>query len=372
MLKKLLLLGVLLCSAAFQVIEPLPDSADPNANISWPPPIYVLRGEVEIRGSANLAGMTSYFLEFRPLNEDYTAMDADQPWSPATLPTQAAVLDAVLGTWNTETTPDGPYELRLTINMSSGPAQHIRVSPLRVENELPPFLATPTALALPTAAALPTQAQSLPTLIPTPTAFDLNPRATVRISANVREGDSTGYRVVGGLDEGQEVDLVGRSSNGWYVVRLPSGGQGFVAPSTLIVSGNTRSLPIINPPASPTPTASPTPMLPDVTIISVSFDRDITEGENFQVLVTVRNNNSVPMPTFSVACNFTPMGALFSSFVEGGLGGNTQTTVALVVNLSEGGGENVTANCAADLNNLVAETNENNNFFNLTQELDEP
>ena len=36
------------------------------------------------------------------------------------------------------------------------------------------------------------------------------------------------------------------------------------------------------------------------------------------------------------------------------------------VTLNTGGGGNITANCAVDVNSLVAETSDNNNFFNLT------
>ncbi len=376
MLKKLILLCVLLFSAAFQVVEPLPNSADPNANISWPPPVYVLRGEVEVRGTANVPGMNSYFLEFRRLNDDFTPMDDTVPWNPLTLPAQSAVVDAILGTWNTTmaTVPDGLYELRLTINMNNAPAVHARVSPLRVENTLPPFLATPTAIALPTAASLPTQAQQFPTLLPTPTAFDLAPHAVARINANVRAGDSTAYEVIGGLEEGDEVNLIGRSStgSGWWVIRMPNGQQGWVAGSVVIISGDTSSLPRMNPPWTPTPIASPTPPLPDATITNVNFDREIVEGESFQTLVTVRNNSPVPLPKVSVACNFTPMDAFFSGFIDGGLSGNSQITIALVVKLNEGGGDNVTANCAVDVNNEVAELDENNNFFNLTAHLSNP
>src|SRR5690606_30714518 len=58
---------------------------DPNAHITWPPPVYVLRGSFELRGTANLPNQTSYFIEYRPLNDDLTS-DEDAPWLPAMLP----------------------------------------------------------------------------------------------------------------------------------------------------------------------------------------------------------------------------------------------------------------------------------------------
>jgi hypothetical protein len=137
---------------------------------------------------------------------------------------------------------------------------------------------TPTAIALPTLIPTPTGFQSLPTLIPTPTAFSTTPEATARINGNVRAGDNTGYAVVGSLVENQRVPLIGRSSSGsgWWYVQLPNGTRGFVAPSVVIISGDTSNLPRINPPATPTPVASPTPPLPDAQIIGARFDRDIT------------------------------------------------------------------------------------------------
>ena len=45
-------------------------AADPNANISWPPVVYVLRGSFEVRGTANLANMTNCLL--------YTSDAADE------------------------------------------------------------------------------------------------------------------------------------------------------------------------------------------------------------------------------------------------------------------------------------------------------
>ncbi len=73
----LVLVAMMLLALAVtvQAQELLPTSTpvDPNANISWPPPVYVLRGEFTVRGAANLPNMVSYFLEFRPLNPDLMA-----------------------------------------------------------------------------------------------------------------------------------------------------------------------------------------------------------------------------------------------------------------------------------------------------------
>ncbi len=89
------------------------------------------------------------------------------------------------------------------------------------------------------------------------------------------------------------------------------------------------------------------------------------------MIVTVRNLTGVFAPQFSVACNFTPQNEFFSAFIDG-LGGNSQLDVSMVARLDNGGGENTTANCAVDVNQLVAEVNDSNNFFNLSQNLDNP
>lgn len=367
----LLLLLIVFSVAGFQTVNPTATPQDPNVNITWPPPIYVLTGEFSVRGTANLPDMASYFLEFRPLNEDLTPADDTVEWSPAILPARGPVSDDVLGVWDTSTVPDGAYELRLTINPSSGTPVHAVVSPLRVENDPPPFAITPTVPpSLPAATSAP---QEVPTLIPTPTALSTNPEAVAVTNGNVRAGDNTSYGIIGSLTANQTVPVVGRSNSGsgWWLIELPDGQRGWVAPSIVRVTGDLSTLPRVDPPSTPTPVASPTPDLPDAVITNVRFDRDIVEGENFHVIVTVYNASGVPLPRTPVACNFTPMDDFYSSFIEG-LNGYTQIEVAMVVNLSEGGGGNITANCAVDLNNAVPEVDENNNYFNLTERLANP
>src|SRR5687767_9759304 len=115
---KSLLVGMLILmlmsmglTAQAQTATPTVEPVNPNANVSWPPPVYVLRGQFTLRGSANLPNMSNYFIEFRPLNPDATVVDEDALWTPATLPSTAAVQDDVLGVWNTTSAVDGLYEL---------------------------------------------------------------------------------------------------------------------------------------------------------------------------------------------------------------------------------------------------------------------
>jgi hypothetical protein len=231
---------------------------NPNATITWPPPVYVLRGQFQIRGSANLPNMSGYFIEYRPLGSDLNPTAPDAPWLPATLPNKAAIQDDVLGTWDTATVPDGIYELRLTVNVTGGQPVSALISPVRVENNPPPFAQIPTQAA--TEAVLPTatlQAALTATTDPTP-------RVTARLSANVRRGDSVIYDAIGALQKGESAPIVGISSfgTGWYLIQLPTGGRGWISNTVVDVSGDLSNVPSVQPPPPPTPTpipATPTP-----------------------------------------------------------------------------------------------------------------
>jgi hypothetical protein len=251
-------------------IEPLPGAVvDPAINISWPPPVYALSGSVQIRGSANLPNMTSYFVEFReltlePANEGGAPTATpdpnaeEEPWFIAILPGADPVIDDVLGVWNTQTTADGLYELRLVVNVANQTPQFFRVSPVRVLNQPPDFLVELDATqVVPT----PTPAAGRPTLAATPTAFDTTPRVTANVNANVRSGDSTGYEIIAVLQVGQTARVLGLSTtgNGWYYIELVDGSRGWIAPSTVTAAGDIRSVPRVNPPATPTPPATNTP-----------------------------------------------------------------------------------------------------------------
>ncbi len=276
-------------------------TVDPNANISWPPPVYVLSGAFELRGTANLPNQISYFLEYRQLNDDLTARET-VPWTPATLPNAAKVVDAVLGTWNTAVAPDGLYEIRMTINVSSGSPVYSIVSPVRVQNTPPPFAITPTAVFLPTLVPTSTPfSQILPTLVPTPTALDLTPRAEIVTGANVRQGDSTIYPVIAGLVAGEIVPVVGLSNtgSGWYYIELPNGRRGWVAPSVVRITGDVRNVPRVAPPPPPPPTATPTPVAQaNLVISSLTLSPDPPRcQQTFTITARILNNGTGPTST---------------------------------------------------------------------------
>lgn len=296
----LVLMLALSALVSAQDIVPADDAEiDPNANISWPPPVYLLRGTVEIRGSANLPEMTSYFLEFRPLEvtteaeqpADTEPEEEEAPWFPITLPNDQRVQDDVLGSWDTETTDDGLYEMRLTINIARQEPTHFVVRPLRVENELPPFVVQATPTTVPTQPSVPTEPPA-----PPPTQVDTTPRVTATVDSNVRSGDSTRYPRIGFLFEGETAPIVGRSStgSGWYLIQLSDGDRGFIAPSIVQVSGDLSGVPFVDPPPLPTPTPTPTPAtFGNLTGTAPSLNPATpTCNVSFQVLANITNTGS--------------------------------------------------------------------------------
>lgn len=236
---------------------------NPFVNISYPPPVYVVRGEFDIRGTANLPLLSNYFIEFRPLEGDLLSANGQAIFFPAILPSTTTVQDDVLGTWDTSLVPDGIYELRLTVNVTGVAPQTALVSPIRVENNPPPF----AQLALPTAAVAPATAVPQPTAVPVTPTTDPAPIGTITpATANVRTGDGQNYPIIGSLARGTSVQLIGLSNRGsnWYQVRIPSGQLGWMAASVLSISGNVATLPLVAPPPPPPtaipPTLTPTPI----------------------------------------------------------------------------------------------------------------
>jgi len=301
--KRLLLF--LLVLALFVISVPLTaqtgTTEDPNAQITWPPPVYVLRGEFEIRGSANVPNMANYFLEFRPLNDDLLPPDGREVWFPATEAASSAVIDDVLGTWYTAVVPDGIYELRLTVNVRGADAIVDNVTPIRIENTPPPLhpvvLPTNTPLPVIQPTAAPVQATTIPTQDPTP-------RVTISTpNGNVRQGDSTFYGIIISLPQGTVLDIVGISNtgSGWYNVRLPDGRTGWVAPSIVTISGNVGGLPRVQPPPPP---ATPIPPAPT----ALPFTPVPTSTANLVAGIVVLEPAPICGQTFNVGFDVANLG----------------------------------------------------------------
>lgn len=371
MMFKMRFVVVLLLVLAFAVTVQAQDNApvNPNAMITWPPPVYVVSGEFVIHGSANLPDMTTYFIEYRALNEDQTIPNESAPWLPATLPNAAPVLNDVLGTWNTTTEDDGLYELRLLINVGGGAPVIFRLSPIRILNNPPPFAATPTStpqIIVPTV-----QPPILAT--PTPTPFDTTPRVTATTNANIRRGDSTLHEVLGALRPGESATIIGISStgSGWYNIQLANGSRAWIAPSVVTVSGDTRNLPIISPPAPPT--ATPIPFTPTpvtqanlaVSSLSLSVDPPRCK-ETFVITVRVTNfgtGSTSSSGSIAVQDVHTATGAIAAT-TSGGFpilapGQSFDATIPLTVDTFFNEAHRITI--VIDSLNQIAETNEGDN-----------
>lgn len=285
---------VLPLAVSAQIVTPNDDTQiDPNANISFPPPIYTLRGRIQIFGSANLPNMTNYFLEFRPVVNRPNAIN-NSAWTPASLPTTTPVSNNVLATWDTTMIADGLYELRLTINVRGQAPTYFVVSPLRVENTTNPFLQANPQLVVPPTPAQTVGQSALPTATAQPAVT--GPTVTAIIDANVRAGDDVAYQAIGFLLNGQSATILGVSSTGtgWYFIELANGRRGFISPQVVRASGNTANLARITPPPFPVPpTATPIPVsgnlaasLPDLT------PDNPTCNVPFQVLINITNNGT--------------------------------------------------------------------------------
>lgn len=262
--------GALTPAQQAQTISPLGDEGG-NLMVDFPPPVYTLRDTVTVRGRVLTPNLQSYFLEFRPLvidADETPELEASRPWFPASLPSNTPVADGqIIGQWNTLSIPDGLYELRLVALTLTGERDELRVAPLRVENQLPDFLVTPTVdrpplLATPTP--LPGSGTGGTGDTTSPPTTDTTGALTVTaiVDANVRRGDDTIYDRVGFLLRGETARVLGISSfgSGWFYIEMNDGQRGFIAPNTVRFTGNVASLSQINPPPPPTPIATATPL----------------------------------------------------------------------------------------------------------------
>ncbi|MBC8099121.1 MAG: hypothetical protein H7Y11_06740 [Armatimonadetes bacterium] len=349
---------------------------NPDASISFPPSVYVLRGAVEILGDADVENMLNYFLEYRKLGDDLSVPNDAAPWLPATLPSRRPLREGALGVWDTTLTSDGLYELRLTVNVrASNPIFHI-VSPLRIENDTPnssPGQSTSQPGIITATPRLPRVTQ-----VGTPTPFATGPTVTALTDANVRQGDDVAYQVVGSLLTGQSAPIVGISTRGtgWYYIQLASGRRGFISPSVVSVSGSIEGLDRIIPPATPTPTFTPTPPTNGNLLINGNAlvpDRPRC-NEQFEVQLNVTNNGARPTNT-QVTIRITDQDVATGTVTTSGsvtvpviaVGGNHVAVIPLTIGSFPGVDHRINAVIDADFQLL--EENENDNVYAFTYRL---
>ncbi|MDW8234544.1 MAG: SH3 domain-containing protein [Roseiflexaceae bacterium] len=178
---------------------------------------------------------------------------APSPTAPAPEPTATAASTPLpTATAAAPTDTPGPTEEPL----------YLQPSPIPGLPTAPPPTNTPTPSATPTAtpAASPTPDASVP---PTPTPTPTYPpvpivsslRGTVANPGNVRADPNVSATPIDRVNQGEEVQLLGRSDNGrWYLVLTVRGVAGWVSATLLNVPPETAALVPVNPDiALPTP-----------------------------------------------------------------------------------------------------------------------
>ena len=366
------------------VIEPLDESmVNPDANISFPPPVYVVRGSVDIRGTVTLPNIVNYLIEFRPLMLDdaQDESDASSLWFPAIVLQFEPVTDDILGTWNTLTARDGLYELRLTVDTEDGQEQ-ARVSPIRVENNPPDFVETVIVEVAEASADEqadePEEPETVATAEPVEEADD-TPRVVALVNSNVRAGDSTGYGIVGFLLEGESAEIQGVSSRGtrWFFIRMENGIGGFIHPNIVRTEGNVSSLRLINPPPLP-PTVIPIPTVIPAQPVPASSGANLvfgpvvvsphpaTCGQTYRITATIRNVGNANAPSGVVvevrdsrAADGSVLEATHIAFPPVNAGAEATAFGHITMNLHYDELHHI--NLYLDVNNQVAEANENDN-----------
>lgn len=216
------------------------------------------------------------------------------------------------------------------------------------------------------------------TQTPTPTATPEGVVATIISNRqNVRTGPSTDFQVLGQIEEGEQVQVIGTSIDyNWLVIDF-RGRQGWIANLRNLneVFGDLNTVPIIIPPATPTPvfTATPAPpQNPDIVIQSASVaPNPIVPNQEFTLTVNVSNNGANPAGNFAIAANMPPNNVLISTNISG-LGAGQTTTVTMTGTLQNTGQYSVAI--VADLNNQVNEGvgEDNNDDYIFSYRIDRP
>lgn len=230
----------------------------------------------------------------------------------------------------------------------------------RIEVEAPPV-------------SIATATPGVPTATPTPEGVV---GTVVSAILNVRTGPGLEYDVLGQLQQGEQVRILGANVNFTWAVIDFRGQSGWIstAGNLLEVFGDRNSVPIVQAPPTPTPapaTITPTPSgNADIIIVGAS-PVQFPFNTLTNVTVTVRNVGGQPAGPFAIAASYLPDN-YYTAVNLNGLAAGQEAVVTLSVQLSGNTGTYQTA-IIADLNNQVDEgsTGEaNNSVFLHTYKLD--
>ncbi|HKS92898.1 MAG TPA: CARDB domain-containing protein [Tepidiformaceae bacterium] len=197
-------------------------------------------------------------------------------------------------------------------------------------------------------------------------------KGNVVATVSARTGPGDQFDVVQTLNAGDQVTIVGKSSDGqWLVIQgQGSGDQQWVRAAAISVSGSLNSVPVVQPPAAPSATATNTPRpqatstptntpaLPDFVPGNASL---IDGGSTLQV--TVANIGNAPYQGPLVVAISGVTGAQSRVFnVNIAANGGTALDFSLGAPATSGGQVTVTV----DPDGAVQESSENNNSTSFT------
>jgi len=294
-----LIMMLLTVSVAAAQDEPVVQNATTETvQISWPPPVTEVWGTGDVLGTASVPGMSYYYLEYIPLNDDLT-IPPNAPWIPATVGVTKPVVNGSLATLDTTIVPDGVYALRLTVNTVDGQSYHDVVAPVRVDNERFNAIFNPG-----TAAQLP---EPVPTQVPQDNRPRVVPSAQYT-AINVRRCDlvdNDRCPVIASLNSGESalVQALSTNNTGWFQIQLPSGVVGWVSPSVISQQGDFSAVGRTQPP-TPLPVAVQLPsMIPVGQSTSSVVPNGMaieggtaTCGNTYNVQINVANTGSAVSP----------------------------------------------------------------------------
>lgn len=216
---------------------------------------------------------------------------------------------------------------------------------------------------------------AVPSSTPLPSATPTGPAITVLSEVlNVRSGPGLNYDRVGRLQEGDVVPVLGTVPDfSWFFIQAPFG-LGWVSAEFVEFfspDGTLAGLPLVEIPPSPTPAPTSTGAPPaDITIESVSLNpvRPVA-GQQFTANIRLRNAGQTATGGFAVAATWMP-GSVYASVIVEPIEAGQTRDVTLTATVTGSGRPTVAV--VADLNNEVAESNEDNNQFQITYTADAP
>lgn len=185
---------------------------------------------------------------------------------------------------------------------------------------------------------------------------------------NLRQGPSTTTNVIATLTGNEIALVIGRLADAsWYQISY-NGLTAWVAGFVVRQGGDCTTVPVVPAPGA---TATPIPgALPDVSVGGITVSPPgPAEDTNFSINVTVNNTGSVPANNVLVRLSFSAPGisiSLPSSEANiGQIPANSAVTVNFIGIRADNDGQ-VQATVTLDPNNVVPESNENNNTGQIT------